>query len=53
MTPNKIYFNMDNSKMYNVNVKNNSRFLIYQQFNKIANVIVQIIPLIVLSSIML
>jgi hypothetical protein len=35
--------------MYNVNVKNNCRFLIYQQFNKNANVIVQIIPLIVLA----
>jgi hypothetical protein len=36
--------------MYNVNVKNNCILLIYQQFNKNANVIIQIVPLIVLSS---
>jgi hypothetical protein len=29
MIPNKIHFNMDNQKMYNVNVKNDFRFLIY------------------------
>jgi hypothetical protein len=34
--------------MYNLNVKNNCNFLIYQQFNKNANAIVQIVPLIVL-----